>query len=290
MGGVGILAGGLTFQQAVFRTAARQTHDELERLRTRFRRNRSAAVALEVTRGDLDAVRCTLLDGQGAEDMLLLTACNNFSVGVALAARLRCMTIQDVLDANPDLSEFLDDRRPRLLDSLVRLAGGGRPGAGGGAAAWAANHVFSDSYTNLAVADSARRKPVKRTVKGQVLVVPQGDANPGHLLDIDDALSQVADEMRAASPGRWPSDQVTPSADYSLFLSGRHDFLAPLGRRHGPAADVCGPRLPHLPESGTDGGKNSARRRRAARDRADGFLLDARSAVRQRRRAAAGGP
>lgn len=236
VGGLTALAGGVAFQWAVIRTLAKQVLTELDRMHRAASgelgsEKLQAVSELEITTADVERVRCLVLDGQGAEDLILLTACTNYSVGIELITRLRSMTLGDVFDTAPDLPERLT--RGGLHAHALRWVEMERKAADPEGkdqpvpdvqTGWGTNHVFSDSYSSLGVMDCAFRDPKDTTVRGFVRVVAQIDANPGHMLEVEKVLAEAYKKFEAEGGKLEPL-----SSKPHRFLVGRHDYLEMVG-------------------------------------------------------------
>jgi hypothetical protein len=232
VGGLNSLGGGVAFFQAVLRVLVAQVVDQLDDLGRAAGDQNPQATDLGLTTEAVRATRCMVLDGQGSEDLILLAACTNYSVGITLVTRLRCMTLGDVFDADPRLAEHFQDgfggprRAGRGLHARVLEYYGRPPDVRTG---WAANHVFSDSHTTLGAVREAFHVPgseAARHVAGFVSVVAQVDANPGHMLDVERVLKHTYDAL--GRPG-GAYRRVELRGRPHRFLVGRHDYLEVVG-------------------------------------------------------------
>lgn len=230
LGGLAVLGQGLLLQQAIFRAMGRTINEVLVRFWEKLQAKDQQVQALEITTADLQDVRCVFLDGQGSEDIVTLVACNNYSVAISMVTSLRCLTFQDVFAMDPWLPQLLDNGEINLHRAILHIsqqASRNRKGIEPGLRGLQDNHIFSASYSTLAVAYEAFQDP-SAACRGYAEVYAHLDANPGHLGDIERVLPDVYQELVQARQKTPLSTSLGNFATFHRFMVGRHDYLLPM--------------------------------------------------------------
>ena len=144
-GALAVMGQGLLMQTAMFRAIARRISSTLEKLRANLNKE---PVAKLMDRADVDSLRYSILDTQGATESTILIFCRNFSVAATVVGALRCLTLRDLYDEAPELLDLV--RRDGLhgrVHAITAGSGAGANGAAGTDLPFADNHAFASTYS-----------------------------------------------------------------------------------------------------------------------------------------------
>lgn len=208
----------LLFQQSLLKAIAKNVCGTLDTL---YSQRKLPAVSGLIQDGDLDSVKCCLLDLQGSEEIGLLVFCENYSVGVSLIEGLRTITYRDVFKAefNDPLTEEVGGLE-RLLDrssvhrSLIRLTQGVSSDR---IASLYPNHIFRWSHSTLGIAPAAFFEPAKIRCHGYAESLSEVQVMPGHRFEVERQLdtNKCEDFLNEI-----------PKSGYHSFQIGTCDLLA----------------------------------------------------------------
>ena len=188
---------------------------------------------------DFERISVLLLDTFAAEDLIVVTQCNNYSVAATLVAAIRKLTVNDLLqfshDTGQTLAESLVEDRfftataqepnpERFLKDFCELATGGNysNSKATGLDRLSGNHIIAGSYTTLGVSlglnASADQSASK--ISGRVLPRGQADVNPGHELDIESFVAPLKGDLLPDV-----THKIQLASNYWHFIeTGKHDF------------------------------------------------------------------
>jgi hypothetical protein len=191
VGGLGALGRSLVRESTIFEAMAKRIIQVSESLVEQI--ESPGLNNLEITRLDLDTYECAVVEGQGAESVLLLIACRNLSIAYSFIAALRGLTYGDLesLDRarlSSPRPDFDDERLPRAFvrvhdQGQARESGSTRDSSVVESLGLSSNHVFAASMSTVALLAMAFRDPTRFDIRGWVDAQARVGCCPGHEID-----------------------------------------------------------------------------------------------------------
>lgn len=231
VGGIGALDRGALLQRAVFRAAAKKIVESCEKIGRHL--GSPTIEELEIRDHDLDTFQCSFLDAQGAESVVLVTACANLSLAYSFVASLRGLTYRELWESESGLQLYLEDvlqdgSTRAVLDRLDREAGR-PPSHASFLDRLGSNHVFAASVSTIGVSSDVFRNPRTSNLSGRVEAHARVSFCPGHEFDGEERLLRV---------GRTPKRLSTSP---HRFLVGALDYIQPLAMEKPSAGSAASP-------------------------------------------------
>lgn len=208
----------------------------------------SSPLAPVITWGDVDKLKCVILESQGAEDLVLLLFTTNYSLADLIVSALRYLTLGDLQQNAPrQIASILGESTiHRSIVSLpypgegdARMRRMPRPCRESLAPEFShilGNHVFMQSYSTLCFAHHLLCAEHPRGIQGRCEASICFDISPGHELDLTTCIVRAGrrafpDGRVTVLPGQLPPGTVERS------LPGRHDMLVRLQSAEKSVAD-----------------------------------------------------
>jgi hypothetical protein len=186
---IGLLGQGLPFQAAVFRAFAEHTQQVLEILwdEAKKKEKNTESDPFELCVAGIQKCRVTFLDLQGQEEIGLLIACDNYTLGTSILSRLQGLTLEDLPEKIrsdilgqewvKEAVKLTADMTPKVQipdDALLETS-----------------HVLRWTRSTLAFTDKAFATPEDTNIRGYVDLVSSTHVSVGHQQRIDEMLDDL---------------------------------------------------------------------------------------------------
>lgn len=227
LNGWGSLGHGLLFEGALIRAMVREIGRTMQTLTTEVEQRQNPALKdFQIGLEELKATKFCLLDLQGQEELAIWCTTTNYSVPMAVLARIQALTIRNVFEA--DSTHQLRNRvnESKWFEQVKKFSADMVPARGETAEASRfestehldASHIFRWTRSTVGITPKAYENPDQ--VRGYVHAVSVLQAAPGHQGEVDDTLDHLRSELRKEET--LPVPRKTP---FHLHAMGQGDLL-----------------------------------------------------------------